>query len=434
METLDLIATSTFGLESIVARELQELGYTDQKVETGKVYFKGDLTAICRTNLWLRSADRVLVNLGQFEAKDFGVLFDRVSAIDWSEWLPIDARFPVSGKTLKSQLHSVRTCQGVTKKAIVESLKRKYQRFQFEESGTLFPIEVSILKDQVTLSLDTTGPGLHKRGYRDRTYGAAPLKETLAAALVQLSFWDASRPLIDPFCGTGTIPIEAAMIGRRMAPGLKRSFEAEGWTKIPRKLWVDARTEAKDLKLPSSSLPIIGTDIDKRILREARKSAREAGVEADLHLQEKDVRELTSKREYGCIITNPPYGERIGKLEDMETLYRELAVSFAGLETWSAYVLSGFHGLERVFERDADRRRKLYNGRIECCLYQYYGPRPPRPEDASPPESTSDDASGTGDREQANVGVEDAGSDSPSEKITEAPAPASGSEESNEQS
>jgi len=242
----------------------------------------------------------------------------------------------------------------------------------------VFPIEVSILKDQVTLSLDTTGPGLHKRGYRERTYGAAPLKETLAAAIVQLSFWNVERPFVDPFCGTGTIPIEAAMIGRRMAPGLQRSFEAEGWPRIPRKLWVEARTEARDLRKPALSLPIIGTDLDGRVLREARRMAREAGVEADLHLQEKPVSELTSKREYGCIITNPPYGARMGERDQMDGLYQELADRFAELETWSAYILTAFTGLERIFGRQADKRRKLYNGRIECCLYQYFGPRPPR--------------------------------------------------------
>lgn len=376
MSQLDLIATAPFGLESVVARELQALGFTDQQVQDGKVNFRGGLTDICRANLWLRSADRVLLRIGQFEAKDFGQLFDQTTALPWSEWLPVDAEFPVNGRSVRSQLHSVPHCQSIVKKAIVENLKRRYQRFQFPETGTLFPIEVALLKDQATLSIDTSGLGLHKRGYRQRTSGVAPLKETLAAALVQLSVWNSERPLVDPCCGTGTILIEAAMLGRNMAPGLKRTFVSEQWPQFSKRDWQQARSEARDLQKPSFGRPVMGYDIDERVLRDARQHAREAGVDNDLHLQQQPLAQLESSREYGCLITNPPYGERVGEGEQLDRLYQDLAALRERLSSWSFFVLTAYEQLEPCFGAPPTRRRKLYNGRIQCCYYQYLGPRP----------------------------------------------------------
>ena len=379
MGSLDLIATAAFGLEAVVSRELARLGYEDQVVEDGRVVFSGDIDAICRANLWLRSADRVMVRVGDFEARDFGELFDQVRAIAWTDWLAADSSFPVRGKAVRSTLMSVRDCQAITKKAIVESLKSKYETEWFEESGPLYQVDVSILKDRVTVALDTSGSGLHKRGYRTRS-GAAPLRETLAAALVQLSHWNPDRPLIDPFCGSGTIPIEAAMLGRDIAPGISRSFAAESWPQIGEAAWQSARQEAVDRRRPGLGHKLIGTDIDESALKQARFHAAAAGVESDVHFQRLDVGELTSNRKYGCIIANPPYGERLGDREEAEDLYRRLAAAVEPLDTWSTYVLASHPRFETVFGRRAARRRKLYNGRIECTYYQYPGPRPPRRE------------------------------------------------------
>lgn len=376
MSQLELIATATFGLEAVVARELKELGYTDQKVEDGRVTFVADEAAICRTNIRLRSADRVLVKIGTFEAHDFGELFDKTHALPWSEWLPEDAAFPVNGKSIRSQLSSVPNCQKLVKKAIVENLKKAYKRDWFDETGPEFAVEVALLKDRVTLTIDTTGAGLHKRGYRTLS-GPAPLKETLAAGLIQLSYWNKDRPLIDPFCGLGTIPIEAAMIGRNIAPGLNRTFTSRTWPRIPKELWTEAGNEAMDLETKELAFPIIGTDIDEEVLGPARYHAKRAGVENDIHFQQMPFAELTTQKKYGCIICNPPYGERLGEQQQSEEIYREMKSVFAPLDTWSIYVLTSHPKFETILDRKADRRRKLYNGRIECTYYQYYGPPPP---------------------------------------------------------
>lgn len=380
MARFDLIATATFGLENVVARELQQLGYTDCRVSDGRVLFSGDEYDIARCNLWLRSADRILLRVGEFPAPDFGALFDQTTALPWSDLLPVDAKFPVKGRSIRSKLHAVPKVQGVTKKAIVESLKKKHNRFRFDEDGAEFVIEVSILKDIAQLTIDTTGPGLHKRGYRS-IVGAAPLRETMAAGLIQLSYWNPERPLIDPFCGSGTIPIEAALIGRNIAPGLQRSFAAEEWPWFDRKIWREVRTEARDVRKRSLPAPIMAYDHDPGAVRLSRRGATDAGVGGSIRFECQEVSDLKSVLEYGCLITNPPYGERLGENEEVEAVYRVMGNAFAHLDTWSLYVLTSYKGFENHFGRRADRRRKLYNGRLECQYYQYQGPRPPRPED-----------------------------------------------------
>ncbi|MEO1998815.1 MAG: class I SAM-dependent RNA methyltransferase [Planctomycetaceae bacterium] len=376
--SLDLMATTAFGLEAVVARELKQLGYPDQQVSDGRIVFAGTQLAVCRANLWLRSAERVLIRIAEFEARDFGELFDKTHAIPWAEWLPETAEFPVAGKSSRSQLHSVPHCQSIVKKAIVERLKDTYHRSQFEETGPVFRLEVALVKDRVTLSLDTSGQGLHKRGYRS-SGGVAPLKESLAAALIQLSHWNRDRTLVDPFCGTGTLPIEAAMIGRNLAPGIQRQFDSEDWPWISAQSWQEARTEARDVARDNLGAPIIGMDCDARVLNSSRAHARAAGVDADIHFQQSDIKQFNSSRQYGCVITNPPYGERLGDRQTAGTLYREMSDRFRSLDTWSMYILTSHPRFEHCYGRPADRRRKLYNGRIECCYYQYRGPRPPRP-------------------------------------------------------
>jgi putative N6-adenine-specific DNA methylase len=373
---LELIATSAFGLEAVVGRELADLGYVDQKVEDGRITFWGDELAICRCNLWLRSADRVLLKVGGFPARDFDELFGQVEALSWSDWLPIDARFPVECKTVRSSLHHEPTIQSMTKKAIVESLKRTYHRHWFQESGVEYPIEVSLSKDQALLTIDTSGAGLHKRGYR-ATAGAAPLRETMAAALVLLSYWNRERPFLDPFCGSGTIAIEAALIGRNRAPGMSRSFSSEHWPQVSRNDWKQAREEVRDKMLGKPKFPLMASDIEPKMIRLAQSNALEAGVGGDIEFKVMDVLELKTNLEYGVVITNPPYGERLGDDESAAAIYDDMADAFEPLETWSFYVLTSHPAFERHFGRRASRRRKLYNGRIKCDYYQYHGPRPP---------------------------------------------------------
>jgi len=378
---LDLIVTSAFGLEAVVARELATLGYEAKPTQTGRIAFRADESAICRTNLWLRSADRVQVMVGSFQACDFGELFDSTYALPWHEWIPPRGAFPVSGRSVKSVLSSVPACQKIVKKAIVEKLKVAHRTGHLDETGPVFPVEVALLKDKVTLTLDTSGAGLHKRGYRTLV-GAAPLRETLAAALVMLSFWRPDRPLVDPFCGTGTIAIEAALIGRKMAPGRAREFASESWPWLPKRSWKTAREEARDAELATVPERIIATDIDAEALGLARKSAAAAGVSADVHFQQSAFADLQSSKTYGCVITNPPYGERLGSARELEQLYHSFPKVLAGLPTWSYFILTAYPGFERVMGRQADRRRKLYNAQIECTYYQFHGPRPERRESA----------------------------------------------------
>jgi len=375
MPELQLIATCAFGLEAVVIRELADLGYEGRGLRTGAVEFNGDAAAVCRANLWLRSADRVLIRMGAFPATDFGQLFDQTSSLPWEEWIPPQAAFPVKGRSLKSQLSSVPACQKIVKKALVEKLKSAHRVPALDETGPTMSVEVALLKDEATLTLDTTGPSLHKRGYR-RLVADATLKETLAAAMVMLSFWRPERPLWDPFCGVGTIPIEAALIGRRIAPGLTRSFAAEEWPTFDSNLWTAAREQARDVQQPALEERIHGTDHDGRVLSMARHHAHEAGVDADIHFQQKDFADIRSSREHGCLITNPPYGERLSHDREIEALYRSMPDIFRRLPTWSHYILSARDDFERLVGQQADRRRKLYNGRIRCTLYQYHGPKP----------------------------------------------------------
>lgn len=372
----DLIATTAFGLEFVVSRELQELGYDQQRKSDGRVAFRGDAMAICRTNLWLRSADRVVLQFGRFDAKDFDALFEQTKALPWADLLPIDAKFPVKGRSIRSQLHSVPTCQSVVKKAIVESLRKQYNRPRFEESGAEYQVEITMRDDVATLTLDTSGDGLHKRGYRLKA-GVAPLRETTAAALVLLSYWNRDRPFIDPFCGSGTIPIEAAMIGRNIAPGRNRAFACEDWSITPREMWRDARTEVKDTIAPRLAFPVLATDNDGLVLKAARANAAEAGVTSDLHIQKKELMDLSSKRKYGCIVCNPPWGHRMSDLEELRAISRVMKSVLEPHDTWSVYVLTALRDFEKQFGRQADRKRKLYNGKIESTFFQFNGPRPP---------------------------------------------------------
>ncbi len=390
MSRFHLMATATFGLEAVVARELERLGYSDLRVTDGRVHFRGDEQDIARCNLWLRSADRVLICLGEFPAPDFDALFDQTKALPWADLLPMDARFPVAGRSVQSALHSVPAVQGCVKKAIVESLRGRYQRFRFEESGALYQIEVSLLKNLASLTIDTSGDGLHKRGYRQKV-GPAPLRETMAAGLIQLSFWNRERQLVDPFCGSGTIPIEAALIGRNMAPGLQRSFIAEDWQWFDRRIWKEVRTEARDLRQPRLTLPILGYDHDYAAIKLSERGAREAGVASDIEFRQQELSDFRTRQDYGVMITNPPYGERLGETAEVEAAYRVLGSVTRPLDTWSIYVITSNRYFEKHFGRRAPRRRKLFNGRLECQFYQYPGPPPPRPRQEDPAASTDTD-------------------------------------------
>lgn len=376
MSSFELIATAVFGLEALVARELAALGYQHQKVENGRVVFQGDARAICRANLWLSTAERVLVKMGQFKAVTFSELFEKTKALPWPDWLPKTANFPVQGKSIRSKLHSVPDCQAIVKKAIVEKMKEKYRVGWFEETGPRYTIEVGLLNDLATLTIDTSGSGLHKRGYR-KLSAKAPLKETLAAAMIDLSRWRPAQPFLDPFCGSGTIPIEAALKGLNIAPGLRREFAAEKWSNIiPSHLWAQARSEASDLIKGERALDIAGYDQDEEAVSLARYHAKQAGLEGKIHFQRRPLSELQTKKKYGCLICNPPYGERLEDREAVERLYAEMGRVFKKLDTWSFYVLTNNSRFEHLFGRRSDKNRKLYNGRIQCYYYQFFGPRP----------------------------------------------------------
>ncbi len=373
-DSYSLIAATAFGLEAVVKRELAQLGYEARVTSPGWIEFTGDALAIVRANLWLRTADRILIKVASFPAADFDALFDQTKALPWDQFIPSDASFPVVGRSRKSQLSSVPACQRAVKRAVVDSLLASHGVTTLPETGSLFKIEIALLNDQATLTLDTTGPSLHKRGYR--TLGSlAPLKETLAAALVQLSFWNPERPLVDPFCGSGTIPIEAVMLGRNMAPGLQRTFPCQQWPWLPTSCWTEACTEADDLIAPPLAERVVGSDVDGRVLRAARANAEAAGVADEIHFQPRDFQQLRSPRKYGCLITNPPYGQRLGETMELAPLYESFPEVLSRLPTWSHFILTSYPDLEQLIGKQADRRRKLYNGRIECCYYQFHGPR-----------------------------------------------------------
>lgn len=377
MTEYKVIATTTFGLEAVVGDEAKRLGFNDLKIENGKVIFVTDEAGICRANLWLRAADRIRVEVVQFKATSFEELFEKTKAINWGDWLPQDGKFPVEGKSVKSTLFSVSDCQAIVKKAIVESLKKEYHQDWFEETGALFPIEVALLKDVVTITLDSSGSGLHRRGYKT-LIGSAPLRETMAAGLILLSRWRPDTALIDPFCGSGTIPIEAALIGLNIAPGLGREFAAENWGWIPKQVWRDAREEAHDLAEYDRELHIIGSDIDDTVVKVARENAADAFVDDKIHFQALPMSKMSSQRKYGKIICNPPYGERIGEIKELDSLYQEMGQVFKLLDTWSYYILTSHPKFEQLFGKQASKKRKLYNGNIKVDYFQYYGPRPPR--------------------------------------------------------
>ena len=370
---LELIATATFGLEAVVKREIQDLGYKVIKSEDAKITFLGDERAIVRSNLWLRSADSVLLKMGEFTALTFEELFQQTKAIPWEELIPIDGKFTVTGTSVKSKLHSVPSCQSIVKKAIVERLGEYYCIDHFEETGASYTVKTTILKDKVTLTIDTSGTGLHKRGYRVCDV-AAPIKETLAAAMVQLSFWRAGRLMIDPCCGSGTIPIEAAMIGRNIAPGLNRKFAAEDWELIPEEMWKNERRSAFEAVDYDAELKIFAFDIDGKAIEAATENAIEAGVDDCIIFKRMNMTKLAGRENNGIIITNPPYGERIGEEKQIETIYQKYREFMAENPTWSLFLITTDKTVEeRIMGRPADRRRKLYNGRLEVCYYQFHG-------------------------------------------------------------
>ena len=379
MENLNLIATTTFGLEAIAKRELIDLGFKDLIVENGKVKFTGSERDIPKSNIWLRTAERVLLMMGEFKALSFDELFEKTKALPWDEWIPEDGNFVVEGKSINSKLYSISDCQRIVEKAVVEKLKTKYNVEWFQKTGPKYTIEVSLLKDIATLTIDTSGEGLHKRGYRDRA-GDAPIKETLAAAMIMLSYWNKDRVLFDPFCGSGTIPIEAAMIGRNIAPGLDRNFASEEWPRINKEYWIEVKKHAFSVIDNETKLNILGCDVDKRSILRARDNAANLGLEEDISFFMKDMRDVDLQDEYGVVITNPPYGERMGEKEEVHQLYKDLGGKFDDLKTWSLYLITAEEAFEKLYGKKADRKRKLYNGRIKVDYYQYYGPRPPREE------------------------------------------------------
>jgi putative N6-adenine-specific DNA methylase len=376
LSKLELIATATFGLEAVVKREIENLGYKVLKSEDAKITYLGDERAVVKSNLWLRCADRVLIKLGEFNAVSFEELFQQAKALPWEEWIPEDARFTVTGTSVKSKLHSVPDCQSIVKKAIVEKLKETYHCQWFSETGPEYVIKVTLLKDRATITLDTSGAGLHKRGYRVKDV-AAPIKETLAAAMVQLSYWKAGRLLLDPFCGSGTIPIEAAMIGKNIAPGLNRKFASEQWSAIPSALWKEERKAAFEAIRDDAEIRIQASDILPAAIKAARENAIEAGVDDCIDFHIKPLRDVRFEEDYGIMICNPPYGERIGEKEEIRRIYADLKKHFENHPTWSLYLITTDKEFENlVFGRPADRRRKLYNGRLEVTFYQYYGTKP----------------------------------------------------------
>ena len=379
MNTFELIVPCHFGLEAVMKKEILDLGYEVSQVEDGRVTFIGDAEAICRANIFLRTTERVLLKVGSFHAETFEDLFQGTRAIPWEEYLPKDAKFWVAkASSIKSKLFSPSDIQSIMKKAMVERMKKAYGIEWFPENGASFPLRVFLHKDTVTVALDTTGESLHKRGYRTLT-SKAPITETLAAALIMLTPWKSDRILVDPFCGSGTFPIEAAMIAANMAPGMNREFLSEDWKHlIPRKCWYDAMDEANDLVDLSVQTDIQGYDIDGDIVRAARANAKAAGVDELIHLQQRSVSDLSHPKKYGFLITNPPYGERIEDKKNLPELYKTIGERFAALDSWSAYIITAYEDTERYFGRKADKNRKIYNGMMKTYFYQFLGPKPPR--------------------------------------------------------
>ena len=379
MADYELIAPCHFGLEAVLKREIQNLRYKIIQVEDGKVTFAGDESAIVRANIFLRTTERILIKIGSFKATTFDELFEGTKALPWEQFIPENGMFWVAKATsIKSKLFSPSDIQSIMKKAMVDRLKKNYNVNWFPEDGASFPLRVTIIKDVVTVGLDTSGDSLHKRGYRQATV-KAPITETLAAALIMLTPWKWDRILVDPFCGSGTFPIEAAMIGANIAPGMNRSFSAENWTHIiPKKIWYDAAGEAEDQIRRDVEMDIQGYDIDPGAIKAAMENARLAEVDHLIHFQQRPVSKLSHRKKYGFVITNPPYGKRLEEEEDMPALYREIGEAFSHLDSWSFYLITAFDQAERYLGRKADKNRKIYNGMMKTYFYQYMGPKPPR--------------------------------------------------------
>lgn len=379
MKYLELIAPCHFGLEAVLKREIIDLGYEIAEVDDGRITFYGDAEAICRANVFLRTAERVLLKAGSFRAETFEELFEKTSSLPWEDYIPKDGKFWVAkAASVKSRLFSPSDIQSIMKKAIVKRLGQKYHMEWFPEDGAPYPVRVFLKKDIVTVGIDTSGVSLHKRGYREVS-GKAPITETLACALIMLTPWRGDRIFVDPFCGSGTFPIEAAMMAANIAPGMNRSFTAEQWTNlIPKKEWYDVVDEANDLIIQPEETDIQGYDIDGSVIKIARRNAREAGVDHLIHFQERSVSELNHPKKYGFIITNPPYGERLEDKKDLPALYRAFGESFRRLDAWSAYMITSYEDAERYFGKKAEKNRKIYNGMLKTYFYQFPGPKPPR--------------------------------------------------------
>lgn len=378
MRKYELIAPCHFGLEAVLKKEIIDLGYDITLVEDGRITFYGDEEAVVRANIFLRSAERILIKVGSFRAVTFEELFQETKKLPWEEYIPEDGKFWVAkAASVKSRLFSPSDIQSIMKKAMVERMKEKYHVSWFEEDGERFPIRVFLMKDEVTIGLDTTGESLHKRGYRKLT-AKAPIAENLAAALIMLTPWNRSRILVDPFCGSGTIPIEAAMMAANMAPGMNRSFTAENWPHIvEKKNWYDAIEEADEMLDLQVETDIQGYDIDPAMVSIARENARLAGVEHLIHFQQRPVDQLSHSKKYGFLITNPPYGERLEEKENLSALYRTVGERFSSLDSWSMFLITSYEQAEKDIGRKADKNRKIYNGMMKTYYYQFLGPKPP---------------------------------------------------------
>lgn len=379
MSRIELVAPCHFGLEAVLKREIQDLGYEILQVEDGKVTFCGDENAVCRANIFLRTAERILLKVGKLKAVTFDELFEQIKDLPWEDYIPSDGKFWVAkASSVKSRLFSPSDIQSIVKKAIVERLKNIYHIEWFPETGAEYPIRISFMKDEALVCLDTTGLSLHKRGYRSMV-SKAPIKETLAAALIMLTPWKKDRILVDPFCGSGTFPIEAAMIAANIAPGMNRSFTAEKWTNLlERKWWYQAVDEANDLVDDNIETDIQGYDLDGEIIKAARQNARDAGVEHLIHFQQRPLSQLSHPKKYGFLISNPPYGERLEEKSQLPGLYTEIGERFQNLDSWSMYLITSYEDAEKYIGRKADKNRKIYNGMLKTYFYRFSGPKPPK--------------------------------------------------------
>lgn len=379
MKRYELVAPCHFGLEAVTKREIYDLGYEITRVEDGRITFEGDTEAICRANIFLRSTERILLLVGRFRATTFDELFEQVRALPWEEYIPENGKFWVTkASSVKSSLFSSSDIQSIAKKAMVERLKQSYHLDWFPEDGAQYPVRIFLYKDEVMVTLDTSGDSLHKRGYRLMS-GKAPLTETLAAALIMLTPWKKDRILVDPFCGSGTFLIEAALMAANIAPGINRTFAAREWTNfIPEKLWDSAFEEAREMVDMDIEVDLQGYDLDGEVLKAARENAKRAGVFHLIHFQKRQVADLHHPKKYGFIITNPPYGERMEDREILPALYSQIGQAFRGLDSWSMYLITAYENAEHYIGKKADKNRKIYNGMIKTYFYQFMGPKPPR--------------------------------------------------------